>query len=310
MAGEVSKHKPVNVTDPDSNCQIVGLRPHQPLRVRLTKRRYASIDVKLDSRYVEIKNVVESDQYFDYDIGQTPHAEGRNACSTFFLGDLQVNEHNLILYLNNDYDPYKNTITTVCPKKSIIRIKPYQYVEVVLMSEGMPTFDSKWDWHWVPGKDNIGVEEIGYRFIYSAFLQNNNVECYPFNMMGHSDDGRTMQHHYWFRCEREILSLLPSCERGVYLGNLIFCRRHVTEDAMVPIYIDVHRRYQSETEEALKGITSRLYAVPQRPQFYGPVCRSITLQEIEFKDLDDGCRTVGGEDAGVQGEETDNVADD
>jgi hypothetical protein len=299
----------VNIIDPDARCQIVGLHPAQNVKLRLTKQRWAHPTVHAHSKYLQCR-MSEDSKYIDYDIEQTPLAQGKNSCSTFFLGQVQVGrDSSLILYQNNDTTPYKNTITVVSPMYESVRIKPFQFLEVVLVTDGMPTFENKWDWRWIPGKDHVGMEEIGYRFIYSAYLQNNNVECYPFNMMEHSQDGNAMQHHFWFRCEREVLSLLPNCERGLYLGQLNFRRRQVAGDACVNVYIDVHQRYKEETEQAMRDVQYRMVAMPQRPQFHGPVCRSISLHEIEFKNLDDGCKTVGGEDdAGVQGETDHNLS--
>lgn len=309
MAGEVSKHKCVNIVDPDSRCQIVGLQPGQPLRLRLTRKRYPTTDINLDSQFLAFGHTSRDEQYIDYEITQTADAAGRNALSTFFLGEVRFGENSLILYQNNNTTPYKNTITAFCPKADCIRIKPYQYIEIVLLSHGMPLFENKFEWSWVPGRDGIQLAEIGYRFIYSAYLQENHVECYPFNMTVHADGPNVMQHHYWFRCEREVLSLLNHAERGVCLGQLVFKQGTSTPISMVNVFIDLHHRYKVETEQALKGVHTRLVMSPQKPFYNGPVCRSISLDEIEFNNLDDGCKTVGGEeDDGVQGETDYNVS--
>jgi hypothetical protein len=170
----------------------------------------------------------------------------------------------------------------------------------------MPAYDDKWNWQWIPGTDGIGIEEVGYRFIYSAYLQDNNVESHPYNMIGHSEGGNTIQHHFWFRCEREIMALLSTGQRGVHFGRLAFRQKNSKQPCLVNIYIDLHRRYQSETELAMKGIQPK----PHRPLLSGPVCRSISLHEIEFNDLHDGCKTVGGEDVAVHGQEVANGTND
>lgn len=311
MAGEVSKHKPVNLTDPDSPCQIVGLQTHQTLRLRLTRRLYDVMpNVSLTSRFVSLKTIIHDEQYIEYEIVQTPLAIGRNACSTFFLGEVRVNQNNLILYQNNDALPYKNTITVVEPTFESIRIKPFQYLEVVLMTNGMPQFNNKWNWYWTPGEVGCGIEEIGYRFVYGAYLDNDgSIECHPYNMIKHLDDDQPchMQHHYWFRCEREVMSLLGSSRRGVYLGRLLFRQGDTPTPSMMNVYIDLNKRYQTQTEQAMQGVQARLLAMPQKPQFAGPVCRSISLHELEFASLDEGCRTVGGDDAEVLAETPDNL---
>jgi hypothetical protein len=311
MAGEVSKHKPVNLTDPDSPCQIVGLQTYQTLRLRLTREHYdAPPHVSIMSKFVSMKTILHEEKYIEYEIVQTPFAIGRNACSTFFLGEVRVNDNNLILYQNNDTLPYKNTITVVEPTFESIRIKPFQYLEVVLMTNGMPNFNDKWNWYWTPGNVSCGMEEIGYRFVYGAYLENDgNVECHPYNMIKHSEDDQPccMQHHFWFRCEREVISLLGTSQRGVYLGRLLFRQGNRATPCMMNVYIDLNKRYQAETEESMKAVQTRLLAMPQKPQFAGPVCRSISLHELEFASLDEGCRTVGGDDAEVLGETPDNL---
>lgn len=257
-----------------------------------------------------MRTILHEEEYIEYEIVQTPLALGRNACSTFFLGEVRVNENNLILYQNNDVVPYKNTITVVEPTFESIRIKPFQYLEVVLITNGMPQFHNKWNWFWTPGDMGLGMEEIGYRFVYGDYLDGcKSIECHPYNMIRHSSDDQTtyMQHHFWFRCEREVISLLGTSQRGVYLGRLLFRQGDSPTPSMMNVYIDLHKRYQAETEEAMKGVQARLMAMPQKPQFSGPVCRSISLQEFAFSRLDEGCRTVGGDDAEVLGETPDNL---
>jgi hypothetical protein len=298
----------VNIVDPDTHCQVVGLQPGQPLRLRLTKKRYISKDFQLDSQFLFFSRMDRDEQYVEYEIMQTDDTIGKNALSTFFLGEVRLGDKNLILYQNNNIAPYKNTITTFCPKYDSISIKPYQYIEVVLLSQGMPVFEDKFEWSWESGRDGIQLSEVGYRFIYSSYLQNNNVECHPFNMIVHAKGPNVMQHHYWFRCEREVLSLLDHAERGVYLGQLVFKQGSSQPISIVNVFIDLHHRYKTETEQALKSVYTKS-AIPYKPFYHGPVCRSISLQEIEFNNLYDGCKTVGGkEDGGVQGETDHNVS--
>lgn len=287
---------PVKIKNPDTTLRVVKLKPYQSLEIVVTGDYGESINMQ--SEYLRISEAIEQQDRTTYRIQQTKHATGANLYSTFYLGEINLTQSCLLVYLEATEEAKKDIITIVNPGFDTVSMKPYQVLEVVCYN---PQFlgEDLWFWEWMTDVQYLDMDQMGYRSStpYLAPLYSPDPVCSVMpRIIG---EHQCTQHHFWFRFEKSVLNVLKDTKFKKPIGKFIFRgfpNSQTTEcvESVVEVYLDGNEKHR---ERCLKTMFLPTFFEEQEDwsgheMTSKHVRMDVAIKRIDCADLDDGCRVI------------------
>jgi len=220
----------VTISDPCSMHHTVRLYPSQDLALRLS----SDIKVLRADPFIEMTGEKTLKEGVELYFSQKSSIVEWGKESSVYLGEIYGEtaaglKFRLCVHMMSENDYKKDVVTVFNPVNQIIKVEPYQILEVVLSD---PYFGGSdvWDANFKDqGRElDVGFHELGKRDIPLAYsnMKDSRDESDIYHLKARTKaffHPCCREHHMWFRLDNRILPLVRTRPNDVYfVGNIDF----------------------------------------------------------------------------------------
>lgn len=229
---------------------------------------YAKEVVAFDDKFIKLQKTLTEDKskIYKFKIHQEPFAY--NAYSNVFIGDIDVGKTSSILLLAKPTEEaYKDYVTVLSPISNVIRLKPYQTLEIIYFNT--TEFDSSW----IRASD-ITMHEVKPE---KKMLDLKNLAVKHFSFTD----------NIYYKCITN--------QKSVYAGRLEFSFGNKSVSNFLNVYVDLNDKYKRRLSNKSIKETKPLVVntITTDPDVL--LTRDVVFEKVVYENLSDGCEISTGD---------------